>query len=407
MALALGVRKEAGQRDGMVCWYPPPELAEALVTDCGDCGRCGEESVTAEDLHVTLAYLPEVDEVRVSELHGVVERVAAAHGEVAGSIQGSAKFVTGPLEDCAVLLVDSPDLHELRRALVTELEVAGFTVARDHSFTPHLTLRYGKAGTVYPPDLVREIPVVIDVLSTVTRSGQRTNAPLGLTTVEYSVTVREKLSATLADGSPDWATRISAARDLEPAQKAWNFFAWALGEEEPADERCAFCSATATRKLWSNGRKHVAVCDDCRSRAFGLAKLNDEWRYTLGPVYAPDTLDLHDEFADDAELHRAFIEYAALSDRRLRLQHNTDVEVGTVVELMRVPWEHTVQLSAPGRDTYEVTLPAGTVWMGVVWDERPWNELVKTGKIGGYSMGGRAFRSLTQETPARPEKRAA
>lgn len=138
-----------------------------------------------------------------------------------------------------------------------------------------------------------------------------------------------------------------------------------------------------------------------------FSKAVDEWRYTLGPVYAPNTLDLHGEYADDDALHRAFLEFGASGDRRLRLQHQPDVEVGTIVELMRWPQEATFRLEAPRRKPYDVTLPAGTVYMGVIWDERPWVEFVKTGKVAGYSMGGRALRVVTDGAPGPPVKKSA
>jgi hypothetical protein len=40
----------------------------------------------------------------------------------------------------------------------------------------------------------------------------------------------------------------------------------------------------------------------------------------------------------------------------------------------------------------QLTMSAGTVHMGVIWDEDAW-PLVKAGKINGYSLGGRAVRA--------------
>ncbi len=36
-------------------------------------------------------------------------------------------------------------------------------------------------------------------------------------------------------------------------------------------------------------------------------------------------------------------------------------------------------------------MPAGTVYMGVIWDDAAW-QLVKQGKLGGLSLGGKAIR---------------
>ena len=39
--------------------------------------------------------------------------------------------------------------------------------------------------------------------------------------------------------------------------------------------------------------------------------------------------------------------------------------------------------------------PAGTVFLGVIWEEWAW-ELVKTGKVSGYSIGGRTERVMAE-----------
>lgn len=126
---------------------------------------------------------------------------------------------------------------------------------------------------------------------------------------------------------------------------------------------------------------------------YAVLKAQDELRFTLGVMYAPDVADAHGEYVEALELQLAVWDYAVKSDRRLRLQHDTDVEAGTVVELFTLPWSLTVKLANPNRDPTEteLTLPAGTVLMGVVWDEDRWDD-VKAGKIGGYSMGGSAVR---------------
>jgi len=46
----------------------------------------------------------------------------------------------------------------------------------------------------------------------------------------------------------------------------------------------------------------------------------------------------------------------------------------------------------------KVSLPAGSVFAEVLWDEAAW-PLVKAVKIRGYSMGGRALRVRVQGQP--------
>jgi len=126
--------------------------------------------------------------------------------------------------------------------------------------------------------------------------------------------------------------------------------------------------------------------------AMSVVKATDEMRYTLGVMYVPGKLDAHDEFVDDEDLHKSVIDYMTNSDRRLRLQHDLTVQVGTVVEMMRWPYEAKIDLTQKddGSST-TATLPAGTIYMGVVWDEKYWPD-VKSRKLNGFSLGGRAVR---------------
>jgi hypothetical protein len=52
-----------------------------------------------------------------------------------------------------------------------------------------------------------------------------------------------------------------------------------------------------------------------------------------------------------------------------------------------------------------VSLPSGSVFAEVLWDEAAW-PLVKSGKVRGYSMGGRALRVRVAREAATVEKRA-
>lgn len=125
---------------------------------------------------------------------------------------------------------------------------------------------------------------------------------------------------------------------------------------------------------------------------FPVVKSDEEMRYTLGPMYAPDRLDAHGEFVTDDDLHRATIGYMQKSDRRLRMMHDETVECGTVVEMVRWPLPVTVTVKAKdGTGEKHMDLPAGTVYTGVVWDESAW-PLIKSGEIRGLSLGGKALR---------------
>lgn len=116
-----------------------------------------------------------------------------------------------------------------------------------------------------------------------------------------------------------------------------------------------------------------------------------ELRYTLGPVYIPSVLDAHNEFVDEDELRKSIWELSDKGDRKIRKQHGEQV-IGVQRELFQWPFELAVDLKLPdGTVTKSVTLPAGTAYAGVQWDESAWPD-VKKGLIRGYSIGGRAVR---------------
>lgn len=119
----------------------------------------------------------------------------------------------------------------------------------------------------------------------------------------------------------------------------------------------------------------------------------DEKRFTLGPWYIPDTRDAHDEWTDSEELQNALWEYVKKGDRRIRLQHNKSVVAGEWLETMTWPYPVTVPVTKANGDSEDVTYPTGTVFMGVQWEPWAW-ELVKKGKLSGYSIGGKAERML-------------
>ena len=104
-------------------------------------------------------------------------------------------------------------------------------------------------------------------------------------------------------------------------------------------------------------------------------------------------MDAHSEWTDADELQRAVWEFVRSGDRRIRLQHDREKIAGEWVEVMTWPYEVQVpMLKSIGSDTASITtFPANTVFLGVKWNSWAW-ELVKDGKIRGYSIGGKAER---------------
>jgi len=120
----------------------------------------------------------------------------------------------------------------------------------------------------------------------------------------------------------------------------------------------------------------------------GAIRKNDEKRFTLAPWYVPNRMDAHNEWTDPEEIQKALWDYVENADRDIRLQHNVDIVAGKWVEAMTWPYEVEIpMLKADSNTVVKTTFPAGTSFLGVIWEPWAW-ELVKKGKIRGFSIGG-------------------
>lgn len=150
------------------------------------------------------------------------------------------------------------------------------------------------------------------------------------------------------------------------------------------------CAAARTCSAWVTGGP---IADEPVEETKSLGKARfvrkaDEARFTLGPLYVPDFMDAHGEWTDADELQPAVWGWVRSGDRRIFLQHDTDVEAGEWVEVMTMPQAWTVEMmDAAGNSIGEVTYPPNTVFLGVIWNEDVWPD-VKAGNIRGYSIGG-------------------
>jgi hypothetical protein len=124
-----------------------------------------------------------------------------------------------------------------------------------------------------------------------------------------------------------------------------------------------------------------------------ITKADGERRFTLGPMYVPNQLDAHNEWTDPDELQNALWDYVKSNDRRIRLQHNREVVAGEWVEAMTIPFPVEVPMMKSDGSRMTTNFPANTVFMGVIWEPWAW-EMVKSGKLRGYSIGGKAERVL-------------
>ncbi len=119
-----------------------------------------------------------------------------------------------------------------------------------------------------------------------------------------------------------------------------------------------------------------------------------ESRYTLGPVYVPNLEDAHGETIDDVELQQAIWDWVRKGDRDIHLQHSDKV-AGEMVEILTWPSPIETTLTVPNEGVTKYSFPANTPFMGVIWEPWAW-DLVKSGELRGYSIGGNAERIEVQ-----------
>jgi 2'-5' RNA ligase len=319
----------------MLCVRPRMEEADALVASAG-------VEFAATDLHVTLAYLGRADELglgTLAEAAVIASEVAQWWQPLYGQTAGVGAFHAGDDGIPVWSAVDVPGLSDLRSALVAALEARGVPVSRAHDFTPHMTLAYVDALDDVPD--VPALPLTFDNLCLVVGEGES---------------------------------------------------AFAFGDAiSDVDEVGLFGEFMAKVKKTLGRGVNPATSNPT------LRKSSDELRFTLGPWYVPSTLDAHDEWTDGDELQKALWDYVDSGDRGIRLQHNREVVAGRWVEAMQ--WPHSVAMPMDQGDgvTKQVTFPAGTVFLGVRWEEWAW-PLVKNGEIRGYSIGGTS-RRVTVDLP--------
>jgi hypothetical protein len=137
-----------------------------------------------------------------------------------------------------------------------------------------------------------------------------------------------------------------------------------------------------------------AVMDDGSEMVFFKSGLGGD-RYTLAPIYSPNTKDAHSEWATPEDLQKSMWDYVANTgaDRTVYLQHS-DQPAGKWVDIVTWPFPVEAQMlkSVDGVQKAEsTTLPAGTAYMGIRWE--PWAfEAIEKGALTGLSMGGKARR---------------
>lgn len=155
-----------GQTGVMLAFYLRPDDAQALALT--NVPR-KVEALPAEELHVTLAYLGEINEMAIEEawLLDMARWIASNSVLVTCDLNGHGRFLNaeenGDMEP-AFVIVQSEQLYHFRHQLVEMLEDAECGPDRFHVYLPHITLAYAPAGVEVPLQLERRA-LVFDQLA--------------------------------------------------------------------------------------------------------------------------------------------------------------------------------------------------------------------------------------------------
>lgn len=146
---------------GMVAVYPSPEEAEALALEGGH---------EPGDLHVTLVFLGDAEEVSAESVNAAVALVASELGPISGSVGGVGRFSETDKGVPVLALPDVQGLTLLRERIVDELGHSGVASPSEHGFLPHMTLAYMAADEEIDLESAEEkfgLPLTFDRISVV------------------------------------------------------------------------------------------------------------------------------------------------------------------------------------------------------------------------------------------------
>jgi 2'-5' RNA ligase len=313
----------------MIAWKPQSWDREMYAIPGGE---------PADEIHLTVLYLGDIADYDVEKqrtIIGIVNEIAVDTSILRGKINGFGRFLGDGTEDEALWLgVDIPGLGALNELLRSKLDEAGIEYSTEHpEYHPHITVAYVPAEKETPSVVVAPKSLTVDQL-TIYFGG-----------LEYPVSLQ------------------------------WNE---GLGYWDDDDYVPGI--ASAPNVYYPDLAKSVAK----------QAVVSEEQRYTYGPWYVPDSVDAHGEFATADTVQQALWKYVDAGNRDIMLQHNTLIKAGRWVELATVPFPLSVPVEGP-EGMQKHTYPAGTPFMGVIWEEWAW-DLIKSGDLRGFSVGGTASR---------------
>lgn len=148
----------------MAAFYLPEDQARQLYGVAAMELEANADVLMPQELHLTLAYMGEADELPQGRLRRVVREFAQVTPPISGEVSGMGRFSNTHIEgmDAIYASFDAPDLAVFRQNLVRALMEAGVEPNRAHGFTPHITLAYIPDEEPTPNLRIPVIPVQFD-----------------------------------------------------------------------------------------------------------------------------------------------------------------------------------------------------------------------------------------------------
>lgn len=387
----FGVRKDSASGSLIVAWFPYTDgddaddaFAQSLAVPGG---------VPVEELHLTLLYLGAPELYDIDLITAAVKIFSATYCWgmcLSAKVGGFGRFIGDGNEDVFVALVDCEALAWYRQRLIECLEEVGIWAGNGtdgHGYIPHITLAYIDKSSPTPSapvDAVTEFSIDSVAVAGIFPDGSKFRNNFDFPGFNSA----DELSAApfyAARNMVAKAGRVLSAKNLSLVNDCMQML-----------QKLADAARKADAEDELQDTQKAALPEDVELE-YQVTKSVEEDRYTFGPLYAPMRKDAHGEYTDAETLQKAVWEYVRESSeegRRINLQHDDsgNATCGEWLEIVAWPYETTIKVRVPGEDERELTMPAGTVYLGVKWDEPAW-ELVKSRQLTGYSLGGRAVRA--------------
>jgi 2'-5' RNA ligase len=142
---------------------------------------------------------------------------------------------------------------------------------------------------------------------------------------------------------------------------------------------------------WPGRQERIPLDGDVLAGRWRPIVKTEARRYTLSPLYVPDSEDTHGEWATADDLEEAVARYMAAGEFDINYGHLSGTRAGRCVGVISWPITVNAVLVAGDGTVTDVEMPPGTVYQAVVWEPWAW-EMVQDGRINALSMEGWAYR---------------